>query len=49
MSANRIFKREAKRQIKEGMKLKRAGEKGIRVPFIVKPDASKHVRVRSGE
>ena len=49
MSINRIFKREAKRQIKHGIKLKKAGVKNIVLPFIMpetKAGRAAHVHPR---
>ena len=46
MSANRIFKREQQRQIKEGIRKKRRGKKNIVLPFIIQPDPRKHVHPR---
>ena len=46
MSVNRIFKREAQRQVKEGIRKKRRGKKNIILPFIVQPDPRKHVHPR---
>ena len=46
MSINRIFKREVQRQIKQGVLLKRQGVKNIILPFIIKPNPSKHIHPR---
>jgi len=46
MSINRIFKRECRRQIKQGIKLKARGKKNIILPFIVQPNPSRHVHPR---
>ena len=46
MGANRMFKREAQRQVKQGVRDKRRGKKNIILPFIVQPDPRKHIHPR---